>query len=350
MRLGYACMNMALTNPKRGSGQDRITTSRTARKATWQAKGISYLGELALLNAIDLVKYLEWNEEHDIKLFRVGSELFPWHDQYELHDLPQYNEIRDVLREAGDYARANGHRLTTHPGPYHCLASSREDVVAKSLIGLERHSETWDLMGYEPSFNNKINIHIGGAYGEPEAAIKRWLKNWHRLSDRCRARLVVENDDKASLYSVQMLYDMVYTEIGIPITFDYHHHKFNASDLSEEQALKLASTTWPDDVRQCTHYSESKRDELRLLLEATCTHHNIPLDEIESWPTFNEMAINFNKTKVQAHSDYIINEIDTYGLDIDIVIEAKAKEQAILRYRDIYNSKEHTNMLIKKKF
>ncbi len=350
MRLGYACMNMALTNPKRGSGRDRVTTSRTARKATWQAKGISYLGDLALLNAIDLLEYLEWNEEHDIKLFRVGSELFPWHDQYELHDLPQYNEIRDVLREAGDYARAHGHRLTTHPGPYHCLASAREDVVAKSLIGLERHSETWDLMGYEPSFENKINIHIGGAYGEPEVAAARWRKNWLRLSDRCRARLVVENDDKASLYSTQMLYDLIYSELGVPITFDYHHHKFHSSDLSEEQALKLASTTWPDDVRQCTHYSESRRDEYRRLLEAACAKHNIPLDELESWPSFNEIAISFNKTKVQAHSDYIIDRIDPYGLDIDIVVEAKAKEQAILRYRDIYNSNPTKELILEKEF
>ena len=105
----------------------------------------------------------------------------------------------------------------------------------------------------------------------------RWRKNWFRLSDRCRARLVVENDDKASLYSTQMLYDLIYSELGVPITFDYHHHKFHSSDLSEEQALKLASTTWPDDVRQCTHYSESRRDEYRRLLEAACAKHNIPL-------------------------------------------------------------------------
>ena len=350
MRLGYACVNMTLSNPKRGSGLDKVTTSRTARKATWEKAGISMLGDLALLNAIDLLEYLEWNEQHDIKLFRVGSELFPWHDQYELHDLPQYDEIRDVLREAGDYARAHGHRLTTHPGPFHCLASANEDVVKKSLIGLERHSETWDLMGYEPSFENKINIHIGGAYGDPESAAARWRKNYLRLSDRCRARLVVENDDKASMYSVQMLYDLIYSELGIPITFDYHHHKFHTSDLTEEQALKLAATTWPADVRQCTHYSESRWTEYQRLVETACASQGIDIADIGEWPKLNKIQDELAKTKKQAHSDYIIDEIDTYGLDIDIMVEAKAKELAVLEYRNIYNKNPKQELILEKEF
>lgn len=337
MRIGYACVNMTLTNPAPKSGLAKVTTSRTARLSTWRKNGIRHLGELALLNAIDLLEYLEWNERNDIRLFRVGSELFPWHDQYELHDLPQYNEIADVLREAGDYAKTHGHRLTTHPGPFHCLASANETVVKKSLIGLERHSELFDLMGFEPSYNNKINIHIGGAYGDHASAANRWIANWHRLSDRCRARLVVENDDKASMYSVRMLYNMFYTVIGIPITFDYFHHTFHRDELTEEQALRLAATTWPDHIRQCTHYSESRRDEYQRLIDATCEQHGIPVTDIDNWPWFAKARRELAKTKPQAHADYILNEINTYGLDIDIMVEAKCKELAILKYRDIYN-------------
>ena len=53
---------------------------------------------------------------------------------------------------------------------------------------------------------------------------------------------------------------------------------------------------------------------------------------------------------MQAHSDYIIDQIDPYGLDIDIVVEAKAKEQAILRYRDIYNSNPTKELILEKEF
>ena len=89
----------------------------------------------------------------------------------------------------------------------------------------------------------------------------------------------------------------------IPITFDYFHHKFNTGGQTEEEALHLAATTWPENVPQCCHYSESRRKE--------------KLDE---------------SIRPQAHSDIIYDEIKTYGLEPDIVIEAKLKEQAIFNY------------------
>ncbi len=47
-----------------------------------------------------------------------------------------------------------------------------------------------------------------------------------------------------SLANVQDLSDGGYKVIGIPIVFDYHHHSFNTGDLSEQQALELAISTW----------------------------------------------------------------------------------------------------------
>ena len=139
VRLGYACVNMTLTNrPKKLGG--RVTTSRTARKATWQHGSdnpvdwdLHLLGERTLLNANDLLHYLQWNNDHKIKLFRLGSELFPWHDQYELHQLPQFNEIAKKLLECGNYARENGIRITTHPGPFNVLGSPNPEVVRRTL-------------------------------------------------------------------------------------------------------------------------------------------------------------------------------------------------------------------------
>jgi len=353
VRLGYACVNMGLTNrPKKLGG--KVTTSRTARKATWQLGSdnpsdwdYELIGERALANATDLLHYLKWNEEHGIKLFRVGSELFPWHDHYELNQLPQIKEISERLFEAGEYARQHNIRLTTHPGPFHVLGSPNQAVVEKSIIGLERHSEMWDLMGYEPSFENKINIHVGGAYGNHEATAIRWIKNWHRLSDRLKARLVLENDDKPSMWSTKMLYDFFHTEIGIPITFDYHHHTFHPDGLSEKEALELARSTWPKGVRQCTHYSESRRREKEIRLRQLCENNNISFEELdneEEWPTFSKLKKKWSKTRVQAHSDYIIDDINTYGYDLDIVVEAKAKELAVLGWREMYGQKNRPEL------
>ena len=112
-----------------------------------------------------------------------------------------------------------------------------------------------------------------------------------------------ENDDKENMYSVQELYDGVYKKCGVPIVFDYFHHKFCTGDLTEEKALKLAASTWPKDIVPLTHYSESRRKE--------------KLDE---------------SIKAQAHSDLIYNKIPTYGHKFDCVVEAKHKELAIVNY------------------
>ena len=337
MRIGYACVNNGLTNlPKKLGGP--ITTSRTARKATWWPDNYHLLGERALLNASDLLTYLKWNEQHGIRLFRVGSELFPWHDHYELKKLPQYDEIAAMLFECGEYAREHGHRLTTHPGPFHVLGSPNPDVVKKSIIGLERHSEMWDLMGFEPSFDNKINIHIGGMYGDAQATADRWIENWKTLSDNLKKRLVIENDDKPGMWSVQMLYDYFHTVIGIPITFDFFHHTFHPDGLSEEEALKLAATTWPEGITQCTHYSESRRDEKKEMIMKLCENNSIDFDtlgETEEWPTIAMHKKKWGKIRVQAHADYCKKPINTYGLDIDIMLEAKAKESALMESIEI---------------
>lgn len=340
VRLGYACVNTTLTNrPKKLGG--RVTTSRGVRRDSWyHTWDLAKLGDIALQNATDLLHYLKWNEENDIRLFRIGSELIPWADHYELTDLPNYDAIAAKLRECGDYARQHGHRLNTHPGQFYILSSPHAAVVDKTIIGLERHSEMFDMMGYAPSFENEINIHIGGAYGNPERAAMVWLRNWDRLSDNCKSRLVVENDDKPSMYSVQMLYNFMYRNVGIPITFDYYHHKFHPDGLCEYDALMLARETWPADVRQGTHWSESRREEQLRLIQTTCATNNIDMKDIDSWPTLAAIHREFNKTKATAHSDYVLGPIETYGLPLDITIEAKAKELALLQLRNIYAYKQ----------
>ena len=324
IRFGYCCINTQL-------GSQGIRTGRAMIDRKFRQGGLQLASDIALANARDLLTILQWNEQHDIRLFRIGSEIFPRWNHYELADLPAIDEIVRHLRAAGDYAKAHGHRLTTHPGPFHILGSPDSVVVENSIVGLERHSEMFDMMGFAPSFDNLINIHVGATYGDKATTVARWLKIWDRLSDNLKRRLVIENDDKASMYSVRNLYEMLHADIAIPITFDYWHHTFNTGDLSEREAFFMARETWTrHGVTQCTHYSESRRREQQRLIEGICSKHGIPFEDLPKWPTFAKMYKEFSKIKEQAHADFILQLPDTYGVDaLDVEVEAKAKEQAI---------------------
>jgi UV DNA damage endonuclease len=293
MNLGYACINMSLGK--------NVTTNRSMVKRTFNEKGLDYVSELALANSKDVLKILVWNKNNNIKFFRLSSALVPWGDGLDLTTLKDYDEISIALRRAGDYAKANGIRITSHPGPFVVLTSPKENVVEAAIKDLELHGKIFDLLGLSQTPYNKINIHCNGVYGDKLSAMNRFCENYLKLSDSVKKRLTVENDDKASMYNVKDLM-YIHNRINIPIVFDYHHHSFNTGDLTEEEALKLAITTWGD-ITPVVHYSESKA-----------------LHEEN------------NKLKPQAHSDYIKSLPNTYGLDVDIMVEAKAKELAILPF------------------
>jgi UV DNA damage endonuclease len=292
-----------------------IYTGRALRESTLKTKGLSYVSELALQNAIDLEKILKWNVSNGIYFFRLGSDLIPWGNKIEVDKLPDYSEISTILSRCGKFATDNDVRITTHPGPFNLLASPKEDVVINTIKDLETHSLIFDLMNLSRTPYNKINIHVGATYGDKVTAADTWCKNFLRLSEGARARLTVENDDKGTMYSVLDLYNLIHQNVGVPIVFDYHHHTFCTGDLSEYEALKLATSTWGS-CKPVVHYSESK--------------------------SLHESDTSINP---RAHSDYIIGNINTYEFDVDVMIEAKAKELALLNFLKIINKK----MLFEKK-
>ena len=295
MNLGYACICETLK-------KDGITTNRSLKKATLDKKGLEYVSDLALENVRDLETYLKWNIEHDISFFRMSSNIIPWGNKIDTNSLKDVDEIKEILQRCGTYAKQNDMRLTMHPGQYCILTSPHQHVIDNSISDLKMHSDMMNWMGLSETPYNKINIHMGAAYGDKIAAAKTFIKNFKTLPDDIQKRLTIENDDKAVMYSTIDLYKLIHGEVGIPIVFDYHHHKFCTGDQTEEEALKLAVSTWGD-IKPAVHYSESK--------------------------ALNEGL----KVRLQAHSDYINGPIDTYGLDIDIMLECKAKELALLKLR-----------------
>ena len=311
MNLGYACINMQLSYPQKYGGQEKgvlpITTGRSMIKRTFESKGLDYASELTLANAIDLDRIIDWNILNGFNFFRITSGLAPWKSEYDWTDLKDLDDIKMYLHSAGVKAKTHNLRITSHPGPFNVLTSPHQHVVDNCVNDLTMHGDVFDMMGLTRTHFNKINIHIGGAYGDKPASMERFCKNFNLLPESVKSRLTVENDDKASMYSVKELYNGVYSNIGVPIVFDYHHHKFCDGGLGEQEALELAISTWPEGITPATHYSESRREEQ-----------------------------GDDTIRVQAHSDYIYDKINTYGNDIDIMVEAKRKELAVQKYLEIH--------------
>lgn len=306
INLGYACINMELSEPVKVGRKiirESISTNRSMVLKTFKQKGLTYASKLALQNCQDLKKILEWNNTKGIKFFRMSSEIFPWASEYYFDDLPDWKEIHATLRDVGDYATKNNHRLTFHPGPFNKLTSNDPKVLKNTIKDLEVHAKILDYMGMSKTPYNKINIHVGAHYNNKKEALKNFCSNFEKLSPSVQTRLTVENDDKASLYSTKELYENVWSNIGIPIVHDLHHHLFCTGGVSNEKALELATKTWGS-VKPVVHYSQSRAEEQ-----------------------------NDKKIKANAHSDSYWTPVETYGQKVDVMLECKHKEKGLLKMR-----------------
>ena len=293
--IGYACKNMNLSQTA------KVLTDRTCRMDKFS---IDRASELALKNSEDLLKILEWNDRNSIQFFRIGSGIFPFIDhpdlQYKVTDLPNAVAIQENLRMAGNFAKRTGMRLSCHPGPYTCLGSPNQQTVEKSLLGLKMHSDLADLLGYGKEF--AINIHIGGVYENKEETAKRFAEQYVKLPTDIRQRLTIENDDKASMWSMSDLFELIVPLCpAIKLVLDIHHHRFCQRE-SLQEAARMSFSTWSGFCEiPKVHYSESRPD-----------------------------------ARPQAHSDYITETIPTLSnfVEYDIMVEAKSKELAVLEYRN----------------
>jgi UV DNA damage endonuclease len=288
--------------------QKGITIGRGMIKRTFEQKGIQYASELALQNVRDLIEIIKWNNQQGIKLYRMSSDMIPWMSEYELKDLPDYTKISNLLKGAGKIAMDAGQRLTFHPGHFCVIASQNPDVVVRSIKELNQHGEIMDLIGLPRTPDAAINIHINTTAISKEDSLNRFIKAFDTLDLSVKERMTVENDDKKAQYSISDLVYGLSAHTGIPIVFDYHHHWCYDDPMPEKDALYLAASSWPEGIRQLVHYSSCKK--------------------------IHEDASVVNR----AHADYIYEQIDSYGLSIDIDLEAKAKEKALINYLRKYET------------
>ena len=233
--------------------------------------------------------------------------------EYRLKDLPNWSDIKPLMRSISRYCDKEKIRLSFHPGPYNNLGSPDSDVIQSSIADLEMHNTIMDHLGRPCSHEAKINIHLGGAYGDKEAAIKRFNSNFKKLSKGLRSRLTLENDDRESLYSVEDLYK-AHEATGIAIVFDGHHWQVGAKSGSYKDDMLKAYRTWGS-ITPTFHWSNSR----------------------SKWED--------PKSKANAHTDWYYETMPLPNLDCDIILESKMKERALLKYLKDIKSHESSRRI-----
>ena len=293
MKLGYPVISNILTS--------QGVTPYRKMEGSLEENAVTFYQNLK-----DLQTTLIWNEEKGIKFYRVSNNIA----HKDIGVFSNNDIIKSLLTDIGNFCRLNNHRLSFHCSHYAVLGSPKPFVRLNARREIEAQSKFFDLLEYEATHWNKINLHIGGSYGDREKSIDNWIESWDKLSPSAKSRLVVENDDKPSLFSVDYLYKHLYEVVGVPITFDSFHHGFCNIGESKKEAAKLAASTWGD-IEPCFHFASSRN-------------------------------IYESSSKITAHADWIYEEVQDWGTNAWIMIESAGRDLALLHYlsEGIGNPKE----------
>jgi UV DNA damage endonuclease len=263
---------------------------------------------------------LAYLDEHAIRMYRMTASLAP----YATHPgLPQFGgqveACRAELAEIGAMARAVDLRLSTHPGQYVVLNSEDADVQEAAIRDLELQAELLDAMELGPEA--VVNIHVGGAAGGLRAGAERFARGFERLSAAAQARLTIENDDRT--YALCDVVELA-ARLGRPVVWDIlHHHCNDPEGIPDREALELALATWPDAVRPKVHYSSPRTNaEERKRKVGRKVVRELVLPQLRAHADLVDPI---------AFEDFLAT---AEGLDFDVMLEAKAKDIALLRLRD----------------
>lgn len=295
MKLGLCCISLNLQERDPPLKFQKMTKTRFLALPRDEARTI--LGQRILNNMMVTNEAIKYCSEMGY-CYRVSSDLFPLitcgEAETDLTDLPNYDEIEKSFDEIKQTISVSNVRVSVHPSEFNVLASTNTTAVDKTIQELNFYSRFFDRIGCEASHVNPMNLHVNNKTGSNEEVIERFLQGFNRLDDNCKDRLTIENDDKINCWSVKDLVDDFHSKTGIPICFDYLHHKCHPNGLTEQEAIAKCHETWPKNTKPLFHYSESR-----------------------------------DGNNPRAHADYANYKFDTYGLDFDCDVELKQKDKAI---------------------
>lgn len=290
IRLGYACISKTLSN---------VTTSSTVTYTTFQKdKDYKKIDTAIKSNLNALKEILTYNIKNNIHFFRLSSKLIPLATKSDVI-FDYIDPYKDYYHSIAKIIKDNKLRIDFHPDEFCVLNSTKSEVVKNSIAILEYH---YNLLKALEIKNKILVLHIGGNTFGKKNSISRFINNFNTLSKDIQESIAIENDDK--IFNIR---DCVYISknINVPVILDYHHHICNHDELDINDYLKDILSSWHNATPKM-HFSSPK-----------------------------------NKTKkdFRSHNDYInvdafINFIDIlkpFNHDVDIMIEAKAKDEALVR-------------------
>ena len=329
LNLGLVCINTILRNSR-----PEVFCSRSCVRRTFSVERAK---QLALQNIADIIKMLDWNYAHNIYCMRLSSDIFPHIDDQELLHLqdiemldeddilysPYYKEsvytinfARDALKKAGDHAKKLGIRILMHPAQFNQVGALEQKVFINTYKNLKHHADILDLMGIDN--NGVLIVHGGGTYGNREKTIDRWIKQFHMLHDNIKRRLVIENCED-SYNTEHVLY--ISKMCNIPVVFDFHHYAcWRGTQKSIHDLMPEIIKSWNS------------------------------ADSINNRTVLMHVSEQAEGKSIGAHSDYIetipsilfilCDKNNINCVHVDLEIEAKMKEQAILylymKYSDFF--------------
>jgi len=289
MKIGYACINNSLEG----------TTNSTFRLANYSEK---LLVEKIENNLNCLLSILKWNVEHKIYFFRISSGLIPF-ASHSVCTFDWKKTFSKKFEEIGNFIKSNKIRISMHPDQFVLINAKDEKIVEKSFRELDYHAQVLDALGLDKTA--KIQIHVGGAYGDKDSAIKRFILNYATLPLNVKRRLVIENDER--LYSLKDCLK-ISDKTGVPILFDFFHHSLFNNGESILESIKIVSKTWKkEDGVPMTDYSSQK-------IGGRFGAHTFEID-----------LEDFRK---------VIRSVKDSAADIDIMLEIKDKEKSALKAID----------------
>ncbi len=303
VRLGYVAISTAID----------VTSSSPYTYSEYLNKcNIDKLDDIIKSNLLGLEEILKYNVKNNIHFYRMSSKIIPLATKddvkfnYTTKYKKYYNRISKIIND-------NNLRVDFHPDQFCVLNSTNKDVVKNSIDILDYHYKLLNMMKIK---DKVLILHVGSNVLGKNNSIKRFVNNFNKLPDYLKKCIVIENDDKVfNVSDTLKISDM----INVPIVLDYHHYKCNKSDIDIERIFK----TW--NIKPKLHFSSPK-----------------------------------NKKDFRSHNDYInsndfiefIELIKKYNTDVDIMLEAKMKDEALfrlvreLKYKTNYNFIDDTSFEI----
>jgi UV DNA damage endonuclease len=291
MKIGYPCINNWIG----------CTSSQTFRLKSYSE---DLLKEKIGANLVCLQKTLEYNVKHELFFFRIASGIIPF-ASHPVNTFDWQEHFGRQFQEIGEYITRNNFRISVHPDQFTLINSLSDEIFVRSRNELQYHADLLDCLNLD--YSAKIQIHVGGAYGDKAKSMDTFISRYALLDESIKRRLVIENDER--LYTADDCLS-ISKQTGIPVLFDVFHHKINHQPESSADYFALASETW-----------NQKRDGI-LMVDYSSQKPN---------------------GKVGQHAESIDEEnfrsflLGTQEFDFDIMLEIKDKEVSALKALKIYN-------------